>query len=400
MKNNLVSRLKNGFYKTLLASASLGSLYCNKNPIEPVDEKPVITSSYLSPTSGMAPVSVTVRLTCSDDNSIRDYTLINGLERITTTSPIDTTFALNETREITLKCSDSKGQEAVYGPINVDVTQPPTEQIAFWNDFGGNEDIYVGDLIEENLSNFKRLTTDPGQDLEPAWSPDGKYLSFTTNRNAQVTITIMDSNGNNQKQITPQSYLSKGSTWSPNGEQIAFTYIDFNTNTRGVAKINSDGTGLVKLIEKPANGTISSLVSWSKEGQIFYDMYENNNWDIYSVKPDGADETKLTNTPYNENLPSVSPTENRIAYVSDKFGSLDIHTMKFNGSDIRRITTNPGVEVDPRFSNDGKKIIFAFDAPLLYNPQLYLVNSDGTGDWVKLTIGDSKRYPAWRPKQP
>jgi len=74
--------------------------------------------------------------------------------------------------------------------------------------------------------------------------------------------------------------------------------------------------------------------------------------------------------------------------------------MKFNGSDIRRITTNPGVEVDPRFSNDGKKIIFAFDAPLLYNPQLYLVNSDGTGDWVKLTIGDSKRYPAWRPKQP
>ena len=72
------------------------------------------------------------------------------------------------------------------------------------------------------------------------------------------------------------------------------------------------------LIEKPANGTISSLVSWSKEGQIFYDMYENNNWDIYSVKPDGADETKLTNTPYNENLPSVSPTENRIAYVSDK----------------------------------------------------------------------------------
>src|SRR3989344_8980363 len=135
MKNNLVSRLKNGFYKTLLASASLGSLYCNKNPIEPVDEKPVITSSYLSPTSGMAPVSVTVRLTCSDDNSIRDYTLINGLQRITTTSPIDTTFALNETREITLKCSDSKGQEAVYGPINVQVKQPPipVEQIALWN---------------------------------------------------------------------------------------------------------------------------------------------------------------------------------------------------------------------------------------------------------------------------
>ena len=127
IKGNLVSKLRKGFY-TGLAAGGLTLSYlsgCKETPIEPEDKAPRITTSYLSPTSGIAPVSVTARLTCSDDNAIKDYTLINGLERVVTKNPVDTTFVLNDTRDITLKCSDSKGQEVVYGPRQIQVTQPP-----------------------------------------------------------------------------------------------------------------------------------------------------------------------------------------------------------------------------------------------------------------------------------
>jgi len=271
------------------------------------------------------------------------------------------------------------------------------DQIAFWSNRGGNEDIYLGDLINNQLTNIQRLTTHPGQDLEPEWSPDGLELAFTTNRDGPIGIYIRDMDTGNLRSLTPNIDYAKDAAWSPDGSKIAFAYLDFTLSLKGIGLINSNGSGFTKIVEKPFDGTVSDGVSWSIDGQrIFYDMYVGN-WDIFSVKSDGSDERNLTNTPYNENLPSVSPQGDKFAFVSDQFGSLDVFIANLDGTGRTRITSDSGVEVDPKFSRDGKQIIFAFDAPLLFNPQLYIMNSDGTGQ-TQLTTEGQNRYPAWRPR--
>ena len=41
-----------------------------------------------------------------------------------------------------------------------------------------------------------------GQNLDPSWSPDGKTIAFTSNRNGELEIYSMNANGSNQKRLT------------------------------------------------------------------------------------------------------------------------------------------------------------------------------------------------------
>lgn len=310
---------------------------------------------------------------------------------------------------------DNQGQESdkVLEKIVVNEDIVSLGQIAFWSNRdvpgeGYNEDIYSGDIVvrvrDDNieLRNIERLTTDPRQDLHPAWSPDGKYLAWITNRGDPGfnSIYVMEENGTNKRKLTSPintDFLSP--SWSPDGTQIGFSYIDRDLGTNGIGKINIDGSELTKLIENQGVGTVPSGVFWFNDGRIFYHDYMGGNWDLYTVNSDGSGlPERITNTPYNESLPSVSPIGDRLTFVSDQFGNLDIFSANLDGTSVERITTDSGVEVDPRFSLDGTQIIFAYDAPLLFNPQLYLVNSDGTGDWTQLTTEGANRYPAWKPE--
>src|SRR3989344_5635722 len=86
------------------------------------------------------------------------------------------------------------------------IMQPPQtqNQLAHWNnpEINGivNEDIY---LINEDGTGLQRLTTHPGQDLQPAWSPDGEYLAWTTNRDHLGSIYVMKKDGTNVRKLTP-----------------------------------------------------------------------------------------------------------------------------------------------------------------------------------------------------
>ena len=59
-------------------------------------------------------------------------------------------------------------------------------------------DIYV---MNRDGSSVKRLTDDPGSDIEPTWSPDGNYLAFSTDRSGTNATYVMNADGSNQEGI-------------------------------------------------------------------------------------------------------------------------------------------------------------------------------------------------------
>jgi Tol biopolymer transport system component len=74
----------------------------------------------------------------------------------------------------------------------------------------GNTEIYV---VNADGSNETRLTFDPGIDMSPNWSPDGRIF-FTSNRNGKRDIYVMDADGGNVSRFT-----KTGATDRPPGRQ-------------------------------------------------------------------------------------------------------------------------------------------------------------------------------------
>jgi len=258
-------------------------------------------------------------------------------------------------------------------------------QIAFWSFRGGNEDVY---LMNEDGSGIKRLTTNPGQDLYPRFSPDGKRIVFVTNRDTDTALYIMNGDGTNQTRLTTTLDYSNWPDWCSDGK-IVFT----SPFPGGIAKINQDGTGFEQLVVD----STASHPSCSPEGtKIAFETSRDGNFEVYVKDLSTGIETNITNDPETDGVPNWSK-QNHIFFRSTRSGTADLYRMDSNGANVTQLTSDLGIETDPAISPDGEKLAFTHDLDLS-NPQIFIVKSDGTGGWTLITFSGFNRYPAWRPR--
>ena len=92
-------------------------------------------------------------------------------------------------------------------------------KIAFTSTRDGNAEIYV---MDGDGRNQKRLTVDPTVDRDPAWSPDGTKIAFVSNRNkGYIQIWVIDADGENPIRLT-DGVWDRNPDWSPDGSRIAY----------------------------------------------------------------------------------------------------------------------------------------------------------------------------------
>ena len=75
-------------------------------------------------------------------------------------------------------------------------------RIAFMSDRDWHWEIYV---MDNNGGNQRNLTNNPGDDKHPSWSPDGKRIAFSSDRNDMAgnrQIYVMDADGDNQRNLS------------------------------------------------------------------------------------------------------------------------------------------------------------------------------------------------------
>lgn len=136
--------------------------------------------------------------------------------------------------------------------------------------------------------------------------------------------------------------------------------------------MNADGTGATRLTNNV--GIVDMNPAWSPDGtRIAFESDRDatpadpQNFEIYTMNPDGAAVTSLTNSPASDGSPAWSADGTKIAFSStrdDPHG--DIYSMSANGANVTRLTTNgsgdPGVlssDETPSWSPDGSKLAFA-----------------------------------------
>ena len=178
---------------------------------------------------------------------------------------------------------------------------PDVSKIAFSSNRDGNYDIF---LMNTDGSNLIRLTNNPADDNEPAWSPDNKKIVFKSNRDGNDEIYIINADGTGESRITTNQADDFQPAWSPDGSKIAFTTNRDGTWTFNIYSMNTDGTGLSRLtLENDGEP------AWSPDGsKIVFQSWRNNAIpQIYTMNPDGSEQTRITFNPAADANPSWGP---------------------------------------------------------------------------------------------
>src|SRR5262245_29364768 len=69
----------------------------------------------------------------------------------------------------------------------------------------------------------KPLTTTPGTNNHPRWSPDGRTIAFISNRGGSAQVWLLPIDGGEPSALTKLPVDASGPIWSPGGDRIAFT---------------------------------------------------------------------------------------------------------------------------------------------------------------------------------
>jgi dipeptidyl aminopeptidase/acylaminoacyl peptidase len=83
-----------------------------------------------------------------------------------------------------------------------------------------NSDVWV---VPADGGTPKQLTSAPGADNHPRWSPDGKTIAFVSTRGGSAQVWLLPVDGGEARQLTKLPIDASGPIWSPKGDQIAFT---------------------------------------------------------------------------------------------------------------------------------------------------------------------------------
>jgi TolB protein len=89
---------------------------------------------------------------------------------------------------------------------------PLGDRLAFSGRFGGKNQIFT---VKPDGSDLMALT-DSGNNEDPSFSPDGRYITFSSDREGGKGIYIMRANGESQTRITPRNIRAFGPRWSTN----------------------------------------------------------------------------------------------------------------------------------------------------------------------------------------
>lgn len=257
----------------------------------------------------------------------------------------------------------------------------------------GDYEIYSSNLDGTNAVN---LSHNPTPDVNPVWSPDGKFIAFQSIRDGQEQIYLMRSDGSQVTPVPNTGPLDTLAGWSPDGQYLLLTSArEVNAD---VFAIQTDGTGLVNLSSSPSN---EWHPSWSPDGmQIAFASDRDaaqgaHTLQVYVMAVRGGEAVRLTDFPNGSGHPLWSPDGRQIAFSvqSDTSGRTDIHLMDADGANIRRLTNQPGEHTPQAWSPDGKQLIVSQSK--YGTSQAYSVSvEDGTSTPLSIQSFHLRREPS------
>ena len=257
------------------------------------------------------------------------------------------------------------------------------------------------------------LTSYPGQEVEPSFSPDGKKVAFSWNGANQdnFDIYIKQIGTDNPVRLTTDTRKDFSPAWSPDGETIAFGRI-LSATRSAIYLIPVRGGPERELVEcaTPAAFNPGPFVAWSPDGKwlAYSDVDEaviqlaptgTRTVSLFSISAETREKRVLTSPPVNsvgDSGPAFAPDGHALAFIRTQ--TLAISTLYRlplarglrPSSEPRAVTSESLSTSSPSWSPDGKEIIYA--AGSWSRRQLWRVAETGIPGPQRLALSDGHAY--------
>ena len=191
---------------------------------------------------------------------------------------------------------------------------PDGQQVAVTIREGSNYDVWILDVARGTLT---RLTSNPGEDLSPIWTPDGKQVTFMSEMSGRVPTLwwrTADGSGPQELLLEREEVARLPTSWSPDGQTLAFT-------------------NLLKI------GTGSDIWMLPREG-------EQEKW-------------VFLDTEFDESGAMFSPDGRLLAYESNETGRDEVYVVPFSVSGPRgKKQVSIGGGTEPVWAPDSRELLY------------------------------------------
>ncbi len=249
-------------------------------------------------------------------------------------------------------------------PDDLDAVQPAWSphggRIAFWGlpANSGQRDIWT---VAVDGSHAVRVTADPDLDWSPAWSPDGRFLYFSSDRGGSLNlwrVGIDESTGrvtSRPQAVTVPSRWCGQEAFAADGTTMVYTALDRRANAERVAfdarALRVEGTP-----EAVTRGTVVyAEAAPSPDGSRLALTTEGRREDLYILGVADHVLRRLTDDPAKDRGPAWTPDGRRVAWYSDRSGRYEIWWIRPDGSGLQQVTSGGEFIDQPVFSPDGSR---------------------------------------------
>ena len=155
-----------------------------------------------------------------------------------------------------------------------------------------------------------KITNGPNgaMNVEPAISPDGKRIAFSSDRVGRPMIYVMNADGSAPKRVTFAGVFNSSPSWSPDGKKIAFA--GQSEDHFDIFVMNADGSDMIRLTSaKKPNGKSASNEdpSFSPDGRfVMFTSNRTGKNQIYISTVEGTEERRVTTDSHNYFKPKWS----------------------------------------------------------------------------------------------
>ena len=254
---------------------------------------------------------------------------------------------------------------------------PTTEKIVFTSDRDGNAEIYI---MNPDGTGQTNLTRHKASDFQPAWSPTGAQILFASTREGVSNLYLMDADGANVEKVFDDFRSRMAPAWSPDGRQISY--------------VRDDGgrelyiASLAERIEKRVApvGRFDGYSNWSADGtKIVFDapLRQGNTTSrihIFNLITRQKEVLFGKVIGISMDSPTWSPSGDKIVFNWFEGGNSSIYIMNDDGNEAERIVQPLAgfSTAHPDWSPDGNTLVYERYDLKSNNRHLYTVDLNGS----------------------